>query len=74
VLLERDVLPNLSTRLKHLARESGFYTIYTNLKCRIYSTLFLHTRIRRDRMIKVIKSAVNNDQYLLNSNGSMENR
>ena len=74
MLLERDVLPNLATRLKHLARESGFYTIYTNLKCRRYSTLFLHTKSRRVRMIKVIKSGVNNDQYLLNPNGSMENR
>ena len=27
MLLDRDLLPNLTTHLKHLARESGSYTI-----------------------------------------------
>ena len=73
MLLERCVVPSLTTRLKHLARESGFYTRYTNVKCRIYKTLFVHSKNRRYRMIKVTKSGVNKHQYLLILNGSMEN-
>ena len=74
MLLERDVLPNLTTHLKQLARESGSYTIYTQLKCRIYTTIVLHTKNRNDRMIKVTKSGVNKYHYLLNPNESTENR
>ncbi len=74
MLLERCVVPSLTTRLKHLARESGFYTRYTNVKCRIYKTLFVHSKNRRYRMIKFTKSSVDKHQYLLIPNGSMENR
>ena len=74
VFLEHRVLLNPTTHLKHIARELGSYTIYTQLKCRIYTTLVLHTKNRNDRMIKVTKSGVNKYHYLLNPNESTENR